>query len=290
LSTNAGAEQGGGLPPVTDEDIKAPVVDQGSEVDPKAPKTDKQQSPSQPKDAPAPKDGQDAPDAKEKGSGPWDAELAKRGIADPNVDAFLREVVQPYVTKLEQGGDGSPIAELFGGDQEQAEAAQELLQSFIDDPETAYRELGELLGLSTPGMGSEDDLAGLDPEGDPGAGDPASDGNESLDPRLDYVDQMMQREREQAEDAEYENMLSQLGERLPGFDSELFTQFVVSSGGDMDRAMQIYMKYHRPPDPADNPPPTVDGGTPPPAAPNHSSIGDAIGSWMAEDSAANPKR
>ncbi len=285
MSTNAGAVQGGGIPPVSDEDINGPVADPGTEAA-TSPKADKQQAQSQPDNQVA-KDAPEAP-AKEKGSGPWDADLAKRGITDPNVSAFLREVVQPYVTQLEQGSQqGGPVSDLFGGDMEAAEAANDLLQALRENPEEAYRELGELLELAPPGMGDGD----LPDGSTPPPGDAEGLGSEQQDdPRLSYIDEMMERERTEREDAEFEGFLDQMKERMPGFDDELFTQLVVAQGGNLDNAMNIYQRYHKAPDPADDAPPTATGGTAPPAAPSYNSIGSAVDDWMKESNAASPKR
>lgn len=294
MTTNAGAVQGGGLPPVEDADINPPV-DQGSEAKSTAPKAEKQQAPTQ-RDGEGGKETTPEPNAKEKGPGPWDAELAKRGLNDPRFSDFMREVVQPHVTQLEQGGQGGgPIAELFGGDVESAQAASELLTELRDNPEQAYRDLGEMLAELGHNIAPQG-MDGMDPSLEGGEGLPpdmgldGADPQAQPDPRLEYVDQMMQREQEEREDQEYETFLSQMGERMPGFDSELFTQLVVAQAGDLDRAMAIYQKYHKAPDPSETAPPSATGGTPPPAAPNYNSIGDAVSGWMAEDKAANPRR
>jgi hypothetical protein len=290
LSTNAGTAQSGALPPVSDEDIKPQETqqDQGSEESKPDSKTEKKQDQkSQP-----PKDGdKDSPkpdEAKEKGPGPWDAELQKRGLNDPRFDAFLREVVQPYVTQLEQGG--GEIEQLFNGDVEMASAAAEMLQDFIADPVKAYRELGEVLGLEGGAEGEALGEEGDDDFGLEDAGDEAE--SEPDDPYRQYVAELMQREQEAREDEEFEQMLNAVGQKFgEGFDAALFTKFVIANGGDMDAALRDYSQYHRAPEPKQDAPPVVDGGgTPPPEAPKYDSIDSAIDAWLSEDKARGVRR
>lgn len=293
FGSSSGAVQGnGGLPPVEDADIRPASPDTGSDTkDTAAPKAEKQQAQSQPKDQKQQStEGQQQADpaAKEKGPGPWDAKLAEMGLTDPRFSEFFRNEVQPYITQLEQqSGQGNDV---FEGDTEAAQAAKDLLDEFRADPVKAYRELGELLGLTEPGDGE----MGLGDEGDLGAGadgDLGPDGSEPpSDPRLEYVDDLIRREREQQEDAEYDAFLEQMGQRMPGFDPDLFTTFVVANAGNLDMALTQYEKYHRAPDPVSDPPPSIDGGgTAPPEAPRYGSVGDAISGWMAEERASSPR-
>lgn len=283
-TASSGAAQGNGGLSVGDEDIRPP--DTGSDQPDKNPKTDKQQDQSQPKsDGKQSTEGQqpEAP-AKDKGPGPWDAKLQQLGLDDPRFSEFFRTEVQPYITQLEQGGQG--------GDpqiQEHAESWQELLSAFEADPEGAYRELGELLGVTGGEMGDPNADLGMDDYGDDDLALPGEDDQQD-DPRLAYVDEIMERERTQKEDAEYDDFLKQMAERMPGFNDELFTTFVVANAGNLDLAMTQYEKYHRAPEPAPDAPPSPTGGTAPAAAPRFGSIGDAVSSWMSEDKASNPKR
>lgn len=285
FGTSSGAVQGSGSGlSVETEDIRP--TDTGSETPTKdAPKADKQQDQSQPKDAgKQSKDGQptEQPAAKEKGPGPWDAKLAEMGITDPRISEFFRSEVQPYITQLEQGGQGNDV---FEGDTEAAQAAKDLLDEFRADPVKAYRELGELLGLVENG---EDGMMGEDGLDDPDAAalDGDVEGEAPTDPRLEYVDDLIRREREQKEDAEYDDFLSQMSERMPGFDGDLFTTFVVANAGNLDLAMTQYEKYHRAPEPTPEAPPAVTGGgTAPPSAPRYGSIGDSVSAWLSEEKA-----
>lgn len=293
MSTNAAAPaQSGGLPPVEDADIKpqgqeAPV-EQSAETKEATEKTGSKTEEKGTKSQPQPKDGE----AKEKGPGPWDAELAKRGIADPNVDAFLREVVQPYVTQLEQGGDGE-IDQLFGN-RETAGYMAEFLAALREDPVQAYRDLGELLGLADADLGElggEGDeqlgLEGLGAEGEDGMEEPAT----PFDEEREYVRSLIAKEQEAQEDAQYNELLQQIGSRIPGFDENLFTRMMIAAGGNRDTALSWYMEYHKAPAPTEEAPPTLEGGAPPPReAPRYNSIDDALDAVLAEGRAARPTR
>lgn len=287
FGVNSGAAQGTSLPPVTDEDINPKAPDTGSEPqDSKDPKTDKQQAQSQPdKNQQQSKEGQqpDQSQAKEKGPGPWDAKLQQLGLTDPKFSEFLRTEVQPYVTQLEQGSAGQVDPQV----QENAASWQELQEAFSTDPEAAYRELGELLGLvdgevdTESGSLGDEGLEGME-EGD--------EAGTTEDPRLSYVDEIMQRERQQKEDAEYDAFLSEMSTRMPGFDADLFTHFVVAHKGNLDAAMTTYEKYHRAPEPTPAAPPALEGGSPPSANPKYGSISDAMEAYMQESRASSPNR
>ena len=285
FGVNSGAAQGTSLPPVEDADIKPQPTQQdtGSEKQSADPKTGKQQAQSQPTETEQQsKEGQqqESQQAKEKGPGPWDAKLQELGLTDPKFSDFLRTEVQPYVTQLEQGGQGEVDPQI----QEQAQLWQELQNEFSQDPETAYRELGELLGLT-----GDEEALGVD--GDPDDADENDDGEVEDDPRLSYVDEIMQRERQAKEDQEYNSFLDEMGKRMPGFDGDLFTHFVLAYQGDLDAALTTYEKYHKAPDPTDPPPPSLDGGgSPPSASPKYGSIGDAMEAFLVESRASSPKK
>lgn len=258
--TDDGTVQGNELE-VTDEDVRAEKP---------APKADKQQAKSQP---PGKESG-----AKDKGPGPWQAKLAEMGLEDPRFDEFMRSEVQPYITQLEQGGGGES-SPLWNGDSELEQAAYQMIDQLRNDPVQAFYELGELLGL-IDGEGNVDDGSGYDDsefEGD-------DFGDEPEDPRLQYVNDLMRKEQEQQEDAEYDAFLTAIGERLPGFDPDLYTQIFLANQGDLDASWDSYMRYHRDPEPPPNSPPTLgeDGVTPPRSGPEYNGIGDAIDGFLSD--------
>lgn len=274
--------QSTGLPPVEDEDIK-PQSDQ-DEGGSKGSKTAERDG-SQPREDSG---------AKEKGPGPWTEKLAAAGLDDPAFDEFIRSEIQPYITQLEQGGAGGS-SEMWQGDAELEQAAYDLVNELRTNPEQAYAELGELLGIATSDgmdeMGMEDEGAEFDDS------DEAYDDDEPDDPRLNYVQQLMQKEQEQREDAQLEEFLSKLSERVPNFDPELYVQCLISADDNLDAAWTAYMKFHQkfgldskqPPE-APNVLGENDGGTPPPSTPEYKSIGDAMDAFMAEDRARKTRR
>lgn len=259
----------GGIPRVESEDIRPK---EGGEA-----KSEKSQEKSQPRQ-------QDA-GAKDKGPGPWQQKLAERGLVDPAFDEFLRTEVQPYITQLEQGRGGG--SQLWNGDAELEESAYEMVQAFRNDPVAAYRELGQILGL-TEGSDLEDE--GFDPVGNELGDDFDELGDEApADPRMQYLDDLMRREQEEREDAEYNEFLNQLGQRVPGFNPELYSVILAATpDGNLDLAWQTYMKFHRDPAPTPDAPPQLggpEGGTAPPEAPQFDSIGDALGAFLNEERA-----
>lgn len=262
-----GAVQGNGLPSIETEDIK-PREDQGS-TSKDAPKAERQDESQPPKNDSG---------AKDKGPGPWSEKLAERGLNDPAFDEFIRSEIQPYITQLEQkGGGGGEIDQMFGGDVEQAEALLELAEALRSDPEGTITELMGILGMSDADeMGEEDFGPEMEDEG--GYDD---------DPRLQYLDQMMQREQEQREDGELEQLLTELETSTPGLDRDLFVTCLIATEGDPDAAYQRYMKFHRQPAAPPESPGVLgnQGGTPPPSEPEFKSWHDAFDSYMSEERA-----
>ena len=269
---DAATEQGNGLE-VTDEDLRPAgesTKDGGTKASPKTEKSGAQSQPNQ--------DG-----AKEKGPAPWDAKLAEMGLDDPSFSEFIRSEIQPYITQLEQGGGGA-IDSLFGGDQESAEVAAEVLNMIINDPEQALQELSDYVAeqrgedFGEGGEEYDEDYDEYD-EYDEYDYEP-----EDEDPRLSWAEQQMQREQDEQADYEYETALEEIEERVgEEIDRELFTRLVLSSQGDFEQALAAYMPYHQSPEPSEDAPPVLEGGgTPPPAAPTYKSLDDAIGGYVSE--------
>lgn len=259
-----------GLPAVTSEDVRP---QKGGETQGGA-KSDKNQDTSQPRQ-------QDA-GAKDKGPGPWSQKLMDAGLDDPRFDEFLRAEIQPYITQLEQGRGGG--SQIWNGDSELEQSAYEMVQAFRTDPIGAYQELGEILGIT--GEQPADDMDFSE--------DFDSLGEENqVDPRMQYVDDLMRKEQEQREDAEYDQFLKELGNRIPGFNADMYTMVLAATPeGDLDLAYQTYMqKVHpslaQPTAPPDAPPQLggTEGGTAPPEAPEYDSIGSALDSFLSEERA-----
>lgn len=257
--------QSAGIPPVEDSDIKGFRASDRGEDSPKDSKTDKRDG-SQPRD-----------EAKEKGPGPWTQKLVDAGLDDPRFDEFLRTQVQPYITQLEQGG-GEAGPGMWDGDTELEQAAFDLIQELTTNPAQAYAELGQILGMD---QGDSDTPTDEAPTAD------VEDDATEEDPRLQYVNDLMRRDEEQRQDAEYKEFMDTLSKRVPGFDPDLYTLAFIASDGDLDRAWGAYMKYHKDPVPEASAPSVLgdEGGSAPPTEPKHESIGDAVSGFLAEERA-----
>lgn len=284
MSTNATGSQGSGGAldaAVESTDLKS----QEQPAKDSAPKTESKDDKS-PKNDSSKKDAKTEPAKKEKGPGPWEAELEKRGLRSPEIDAYMREVIQPYITELEgRGAGGDEYHTLFEGDYERAELAAGLMQALIDDPAQAYKDLGELLDLSA----AEGDPTSP-PTGEPTEPDPQAMPD---DPRLAWVEQEMEAKRQAQEDQEYNELLSELSAKVPGFDPDGYHLAVLAAKGDMEQAFRYYMdKIHREPapEPAQPDVPVLDnqGGTAPRQA-QKVGLDGAIDETLAEMRAARQR-
>lgn len=237
-----------------------------------APKTESGDKSSQPKP-----DSKSGGEAKEGGPAPWAKDLADRGLDDPRVDAYLREVWQPRMTQFEQ--QVSEWSELFNGDMETAQIMSGLAVALENDPQGTYQELGQLLGFSD----GEFDEA---PEGEFDEGEYEEGQEQEPDEYRQWVMQKMEEERISQEDQAYESLLGELEQANPGFDRDLFHAAIVAHDGDPEMALDWYMKYHRAPQAADQhdgPAPLGEGNPTPPEAKEYSGIGDAISDFLSEE-------
>lgn len=203
-----------------------------------------------PKDG-AESDDEGAPEPNEPKDGPWRAELAKRGIDSPEVNQYMSEVIQPYMTRLEQ--QGGPIAALFEGDAQAAEIAAGLLNELGENPAKAIADLISLLDVS-----DEDINALLDEAGDEAAPTP-EDAPET--PEQKWVRERMQNEERDSQSQAYDSFLETLKtEYGEGFDPNLFS-LAMAATGDIEGAMEMYPslqeQYGKA---APKPPPPVMGG------------------------------
>lgn len=179
------------------------------------------------------------------GGAPWDSALSSRfedeGVRQA-VSEFLREDVQPYVTRLEQNrneeaerlyaelndrpGDTylAITEELFGGDAAQA-VQDALLGSFgVDDTQVF------------DGDDTDDD--------EPGDGDDETKQTPSLDPRLERMVQAFEQTEQQkayaSELARVKAVAEKDGVKVV---DELISPFVVAADGDLATAYQGYKKF-----------------------------------------------
>lgn len=229
------------------------------------------------------------------GDAPWSADLATR-FADEaqraEVDAFLRETVQPYVTQREQSA--KPALELYEDLQANPGATYLELTTdlFGDDAAkaiTAYleQEYGE---GNEPAPAVTAQASAAQPE-KPGEG---------TDPR---ITEMLNDWEEQRNEKLYASELSRLQTANPAvpIKDDLFRPFVVAEEGDMERAFLSYQSFitsaraelfkDAATEGAPTAPPALgsgnqSAGTPPPTEKHYESVGEAIEDWAAEMKAA----
>lgn len=229
-------------------------------------------------------------------SSPWADDISKR-FDDPvlrnEVDSFLRESVQPYVTQLEQ--KSQPHRD-----------AQRLWDDFSTDPNNTFRAVAvELYGEDTADRlisaitdDSEEDTTVTDTNDDLDFKVSTEELPEEIQEAVDFV----QRERQQREwdEAFKEVAFDEEGNQL--IDEELFYPFVTAAEGDIELARDNYFAWQEqakekfglnvpsPDDIKDEPPPTIDpnkGGstTAPPQQKEYKDIDEAIDDFFAEQNA-----
>lgn len=175
------------------------------------------------------------------GTAPWHKDLEALGLGDQAtaVDKYLREQWQPRVTQLEQ--QYAPYKNAFQSPEDGTAAAQ-LLYQLRSDPHATYELLGEMI---------------RDQFGDPEQQQPAPEVQEPEipDPRLEFVDNLMQEREQQAAESEYAKIVEGYKADLPDLNEQWFAKLVIANGGDTDAALVDYkgMFPSTPPEPA---PPT----------------------------------
>lgn len=241
------------------------------------------------------------------GAGPWADSLNTR-FEDPEirqtVDAFLREDVQPYVTRLEQSRN-SDAEQLYAELQEKPGQTYLAISEELFGAEVSQK-VQDLL-LSSFG-GSEGDGDDLPPEVTPGAPVVPAEGD-SLDPRVERMVKAFEaQENQRAYDAELARIKAKAAtEGKPEVIDELIHPFVMATG-DFDKALEGYSKYYNqfrqqfsgPQDAAalaaaaaaNQPPPVIGsdavGTTTPPVQTQHASIDDALDAFFDEQKTPPP--
>jgi hypothetical protein len=220
------------------------------------------------------------------GTGPWANDLNQR-FADENirgqVDAFLRETVQPYVTNLEQERSG------------QAEAA-ELLKQLEDSPVETYLAITQEL--------FDDDQANAIINAITGQQEYEAQEPQDFDPYADQppvrdedTEQMLQWFKDKQQKEDYDAELSRVKEAHPDVVTELLHPFIVSADGDFDAGVELYREWESKRSAQDipnltaddipNPPQTLGsegaaGATTPPVEVKHQSLDSAIDAFLDE--------
>lgn len=257
---------------------------------PEAPKTDEVST--TPVQEPVTVEVTDA--AQGQGSGPWTGDLESvftdEGIRT-QVDAFLREKVQPYVTQLEQRSKPS----------QEDEIALALYSDLREDPGSTYLAITEELFGPEAAESIQEALQSAygieDQEPEPQTTDTP------LDPRVARVIESFEaREAREAYDAALTQVKTQAQTEQVNLNDELFHPFVVSAEGDMQAAYDAYKAWYGQAASVFNPqtetqeapqaPPVIGSDTQAPAAPptqpSYSSLDDALDDFFAEQKAAPP--
>lgn len=204
--------------------------------------------------------------------GPWDNDLQSLGFDDATrsqVDAYLREKIQPRMTQLEQQAA-------------EARQAQTLMNDLINDPSSTMEALAAELNWSPQQLQQVVEQEIEEPTQ-----------QQVVDPRVQQAVEYY--ESQQAEQA-YESEMNRLVSQHPGLRPDLMHPFVVTADGDFDQAYSLYENYveatrqaFAPPAEEQTAPPTMgDGHTTPPVAPKQMSIHEAVDAMMASANSTDP--
>ena len=248
-----------------------------------------------------------ASDSQSSGS-PWSSDLETRFEDEAirsQVDEFLRETVQPHVTKIEQDSATNRDANRLWND-----FAEEPIETYVAVTKEIFGD--ELASRITAAIDPSNEDTDPDPaeetyewDTDP---DPDDGSDDELDPRVaKAVDIVESQQREKAWKDALESVEADFKEDNPDleFDEELFTPFVVATEGDFDTAVEAYksfignakekfgIKVPGEEEVAEDPPPPVldsDGRRPstPPQKENYESLDDAMDAFFAEQKAPPP--
>lgn len=222
-----------------------------------------------------------------KGPAPWEADLYGRGLDDPRFHEYMRDVQQPYVTKMEQQLAG--YRDAFGGDEEGLQTAAYIMERLGADPEQnpgvaaeMIQQLVEFLNLDPNELFPVDDDGEVDFLGDEGE-QPTQEPTQE-DERLKWVEKEMKARQEQAEAEWYEGIVEKLKEGIPGFNDKLFHKFVLATQGDLEAALDMYEEHHVPVEPKKPAPPThgSGGSLAPPSAKVYGNMDEALDDFMDE--------
>ncbi len=223
------------------------------------------------------------------GATPWADDLATvfgdeavRG----QVDDFLRQKVQPYVTQLEQSRSVN-------------EDAERLYSAFVEDPTDAYGQLStELWGEEV----TDSIRAAFNAEDDEDETPPTPATPEAPQAELPPEVQELLEERRTAKAREqYDAQLAGLkaAKSDPDLDDELFAPFVVMAEGDMELAYQGYTAHRAKFNPSsteevttEQPPAVIGSDTTSPSSPpttkKYGSLDEAMDDFLIETKSQAP--
>ena len=223
------------------------------------------------------------------GEGPWSASLQTTFTDEATraqVDAYLRENVQPYVTKLEQGRPPEEAASLYSDYQEDPIETHLAVTEQLYGPEARAAVESALFGED--GEQAQEEALEAVEEG-------------QRDPE---VQALLDREAERERETAYYDTMLELAENDPNFDEDEFSPFVIGTEGNVQEAYAAYTNWRgkvqarytpaqtdvagaEAPDPV---PPvlgsTAPGGSAPPTQRQHGSLEEEMDNWFAEQQAA----
>jgi hypothetical protein len=216
------------------------------------------------------------------GEAPWAADLAARfGDEETRqaVDEFLRETVQPHVTRIEQSAQvANELLQDFAEKPEQtlAEIASEVYE---DNPEKAKAVAAVIAGTTVPETVQE-----------PARTEQPNPEAPTLDPR---VEALLKKNEEEEQKAAFLSEFERVSAANPDakLDFDLFIPFV-RAAGDFDQAAKDYIefssKFGEPVEPVTDPAPVplgtgeAQGAGTTSTEESYTSIGEAIEAFAAE--------
>lgn len=217
------------------------------------------------------------------GQGPWAKDLEGLGLPpeyQQAVDKYLREKWQPRVTELEQ--QYAPY-KVFQSPDDGATAA-DLLYSLRENPQETYKVLGQLIEEQYGPMTDAEKKEAVDQV----VSDSQEQQPQKDDPRLDYVDQLMQERELEQQMEDFQKLYEEQKQQFPELEEEWFAKLVLANNGDVENAMADYAKLF-PKQESEPPPPTIgEGATTPPESEEWDSSKESFESFVKRTLA--PKR
>lgn len=246
---------------------------------------------------------QQPPEVAPDSQSPWANDLQQlfedEGVRG-NVDAFLREKVQPYITKIEQESAAD-------------RRAKNLWDQFTEDPyDTFERVAEEIYGEDARekirrALSDNNESDEYEPEAaEDSDDDPVFDLNDLPREVRELVQRTQEQESQQLFEQEMDQVREYMTEENIPFDEEVFYPFVSANDGDIEDAVEAYqkwvgkagstfgLKFDAEPDQVESPapPPAINSGSrqtaPPPQAEKYSDLGSAVDAWLQEENAPPP--
>jgi hypothetical protein len=249
---------------------------------------------------------------------PWSKDL-ETAFADENVraqvDAFLRQTVQPHITQLEQATRPNRDAQrLYDAFRENPiETYVAVAQEILPDKAEQIGALVEGKATPPPASGeSEEEESSVLGENENEGGE--QEGDQEIDltklpPEIrEIVEERQQSKVKTAYDERLDQLIEDHADDLPKdkegkaiFNRDIFHPFVAATGGDFEAALQGYQKHQKETlaafgieakegdEPAGDPPPVIDTttrvapGQTPPQEIKHESLDDAIDGFLEDN-------